>query len=69
MSSAFLAAPLTDLISEMIQYPRGLTKDLVDMLAKLNRLYWMRTKMVDVSKFAEESHSWSVTSRDQTTGY
>ena len=60
---------MTDLISEMIQYPRGLTKDLVDMLAKLNRLYWMRTKMVDVDKYAEESHVWSVTSRDGVTGY
>ena len=60
---------MTDLKAEMTQYPHGLTKDLLDMLAKLNRLYWMRTKMVDVSKFAQESHVWSVTSRDQTTGY
>lgn len=60
---------MIDLISEMIQYPRGLTKDLIDMLAKLNRLYWMRTKMVDVDKYAEESHVWSVTSRSPMTGY
>lgn len=60
---------MADLISEMIQYPRGLTMDLVDMLAKLNRLYWMRTKMVDVSKLAQESHVWSVQSRDGVTGY
>jgi len=60
---------MTDLISEMIQYPRGLTVDLLDMLGKLHRLYWIRTKMVDVSKFAQASHSWSVRSRDQTTGY
>lgn len=60
---------MTDLISELVQYPRGLTKDLVDMLAKLNRIYWMRTKMVDVDKYAEESHVWSVTSRDGVTGY
>lgn len=60
---------MTDLISEMIQYPRGLTMDLIDMLAKLNRIYWMRTKMVDVSKFSRDSHVWSVQGRDQTTGY
>lgn len=60
---------MTNLISEMTEYPDGFTVDLLDMLAKLNRLYWMRTKMVDVSKFAEESHVWSVQSRDGVTGY
>ena len=60
---------MTDLISEMIQYPRGLTMDLIDMLAKLHRIYWMRTKMVDVSKFSEESHVWSVQGRSSVTGY
>ena len=60
---------MTDLISEMIQYPRGLTVDLVDMLAKLSRLYWTRGEMMDSSKFADESHTWSVQNRDETTGY
>lgn len=60
---------MTDLKAELLQYPRGLTKDLIDMLAKLNRIYWVRNKMVDVSKFAEESHVWSVQSRDGVTGY
>jgi hypothetical protein len=60
---------MTDLISEMIQYPRGLTVDLIDMLGKINRLYWLRTEMIDVSRFAEESHIRSVGSRDSMTGY
>lgn len=42
-----------DLITETRQYPNGLTVDLLDMLAKLNRYHWKRVKRNEV-KVEEE---------------
>ena len=36
---------MKDLIGEVEDFPNGLTKDLVDMLGKINKLYWSRTEV------------------------
>ena len=33
---------MRDLIAEIKNYPQGLTKDLIDMLGKLNKYFWKR---------------------------
>ena len=45
----YIQAGMKDLISEIQDYPQGLTKDLIDMVGKLNKYYWSRRKLKDIS--------------------
>jgi len=65
----YIHRDFVDFISEYKSFPRGLTRDLLDMCAKLNRYYWTRRKMIDVSKIAQASHVQSVQDRCEITGY
>jgi len=56
------------LIAEIASFPNGLTKDLLDMLAKLNKMYWTRRKPVKPKK-NWISQNPSVDCRSKITGY
>lgn len=56
------------LIAEIVSFPNGLTKDLVDMLAKLYKLYWTRRKVSKPKKNWLDSAS-NVETRSVWTGY
>ena len=58
---------MRELISEIVNYPHGMTVDLLDMLAKLNKLYWRKTgpeKSAPPSMWAKEMEG-----RSSVTGY
>lgn len=56
------------LIAEITSFPNGLTKDLVDMLAKLNKFYWTRHVLTRQKKRWSPIVSRSDT-RSKWTGY
>ncbi|MEE9510424.1 MAG: hypothetical protein V3V81_08020 [Candidatus Bathyarchaeia archaeon] len=43
---------MKELVGEIQQYPRGLTKDLIDMLGKINRYYWSRKAKIQSRSYA-----------------
>jgi hypothetical protein len=66
----FLHRNMKDLLGEITTYPKGITKDLIDMLAQLNKHYWPRGAGIDVTEINRKNHEGSLsTPQGRTTGY
>jgi len=65
----FLHRSMKDLVGEIVSYPSGITKDLIDMLAQLNKHYWPRGAGVDVAAINKRNHAPVKQSYSRTTGY
>ena len=59
---------MKDLIGEIKTYPGGLTKDLIDMMGKLNKYCWKRGKRENLPRFGKPSTEL-LDGRSGTTGY
>ncbi|KKL78184.1 hypothetical protein LCGC14_2027360, partial [marine sediment metagenome] len=62
----YIQESMKDLIGEIKQYPQGLTKDLVDMMGKLNKFYWSRNESTLRKRSERPQHSYEVS---RITGY
>ena len=62
----YIHESMTALKTEVKQYPGGLTRDLVDMLGKINRLYWSREEVPFRKRSERPRHSYS---ESRVTGY
>jgi len=60
---------MLDLTTEIKQYPHGLTCDLLDMLGKLNRLYWLRSPLEKTLNKNKQSQSPQMDGRSSVSGY
>jgi len=61
---------MSKLITELREYPGGMTVDLIDMLAKLNRYKWSRREREDIKVIrARESDYYQERGRSPVTGY
>ncbi len=61
---------MKELIGEIKGYPGALTKDLLDMLAKLNRYFWTRRTRDELKKLNKDTSSiFGEDGRSKTTGY
>lgn len=58
-----------ELMTEIKQYPHGLTKDLLDMLAKLNRVYWSRRPVKDSLIHSRKYEQQQTQARNTVSGY
>jgi hypothetical protein len=58
-----------DLIREIEQYPHGLTKDLIDLCGKLNKLYWTRQPIDKTLKRMKRHDRELDRMRDPVSGY
>lgn len=58
----FIHRSFKDLIAEVQEYPNGITKDLIDMLAQIMRQYWSRGKKAD----PEQENAQNKTTRPHT---
>ena len=50
----YLHRSMKPLLTEIKDYPQGLTKDLLDMLGKINKHYWTRKKKEDYRESQQE---------------
>jgi len=65
----YIHKSMKDLIAEATSYPGGITRDLLDMMAKLFKLYLKRGKRVDSMKINLQRSRYSTSKRDPVTGY
>jgi len=66
----FLHRSMKDLIGEIVTYPSGITKDLIDMLAQLNKQEWPRGSGINVEEINRKNHESHVQPpAGRTTGY
>ena len=66
----YLHESMRDLITEIKNYPHGLTVDLVDMLGKIYKFHWTRKKIRDIDSNQKERWLENVRAREESvTGY
>jgi len=59
---------MRDLITEIKNYPIGMTKDLIDMMGKLNKYYWIRGDKEDTRQSNEDRYYELIRGRN-ASGY
>jgi len=65
----YIHSAMKELIGEVKNYPHGLTVDLIDMLGKINKLYWSRKKREETSTSNEDMYYEIIRGRNAVTGY
>ena len=65
----YLRENMKELIGEIKNFPHGLTKDLLDMLGKLNKFYWSRRAIPKKPKWEYRNVEEEYSGRDSLTGY
>ena len=65
----YLHENMKELIGEIKNFPHGLTKDLLDMLGKLNKFYWRRRAIPKKPKWEYRDIAEEDSGRDSLTGY
>ena len=65
----YLHESFKELIAEWRNFPGGMTKDLVDMLGKLNKLYWTSGKPKGLMEAAKKRREKVINARNPMTGY
>jgi len=64
----YLHRGMKNLVAEIGNFPQGITKDLVDCLGKLNKIYWHRRNLDEVAR-QNRGYEYTETGRDVVTGY
>jgi hypothetical protein len=65
----YLHKSMKELITEIVNYPHGLTCDLLDMLGKIMKLNWSRRVIKPIEEMNIQSDAEYWDSRDSLTGY
>jgi len=63
----WLHVSMKELVSELLNYPHGMTMDLIDMLGKMAKLFWRRSANKSEQSFYDDGGSGS--GRSSVTGY
>jgi hypothetical protein len=63
----YIHSSMKDLISETQVYPNGMTKDLIDCLAQLNKTYWKRGEKKPL--VTHSSYQEKISQGESRTGY
>jgi len=65
----YIHRSMLELIGEIVQYPGGMTKDLVDMLGKLFKIYWHRRAIAPDGQVQRPKEHDPYYDRNEFTGY